>query len=133
MAHAGNINGDLIWELPNGTFWYAGGKQSNCTLAHCPVDLSVYGYRPSIGASSALIALYAICAIVQLVLGLRYKSWWFMSSMIVGCLVEILGYIGRIMYNHNPWAQSGFILQIVMITIGPVFFSAAIYVLLSQT
>lgn len=132
MAHAGKINGNLIWELPNGDFYYAGGKNNNCTLAVCPVELSVYGYRPSLGASGALIGLFAICAVVQLFLGLKYKTWWFMGAMIAGCLDEILGYVGRIMYNHNPWAQPGFILQIVMITIGPVFFSAAIYVLLSQ-
>lgn len=126
------INGDLAWVLPNGTFYLAGGDNSNCTVSVCPVELSVYGYRPSLAASGALIALYGICMIIQTVLGFRYKTWWFMSCMIAGCVDEILGYAGRIMYWQNPWGKSGFILQIVMITIGPVFFSGAIYVLLSQ-
>lgn len=126
------INGDLAWVLPNGTFWFAGGDNSNCTIAHCPVELSVYGYRPSLAASGALIALYGICMIIQIALGLRYKSWWFMACMILGCIDEILGYGGRIMYWQNPWDNAGFIMQIVCITIGPVFFAAAIYVLISQ-
>lgn len=69
---------------------------------------------------------------IQVILGFRYRKWWFMGCMIAGCLDEILGYVGRILYWANPWAKTGFIMQIVTITIGPVFFSAAIYVLLSQ-
>lgn len=48
--------------------------------------------------------------------------------MVLGCIDEILGYVGRILYWQNPWAKGGFIMQIVLITIGPVFFSAVIYV-----
>jgi hypothetical protein len=126
------INGDLAWVLPDGTYYFAGGDNSNCTVSVCPVELSVYGYRPSLAASGTLIGLYAICLGIQTILGFRYKAWWFMSCMIAGCIDEILGYAGRIMYWQNPWGQTGFILQIVTITIGPVFFAGAIYVLLSQ-
>jgi hypothetical protein len=127
-----SINGDLAFQLANGTFWYAGGNNSNCTIAHCPVALSVYGYRPSLAASGVLIGLYTTCMVIQIIAGLRYKTWWFMCCMVAGCIDEILGYAGRIMYWQNPWAKTGFIMQIVCITIGPVFFAAAIYVLLSQ-
>jgi len=129
---ATQINGDLAWVLPDGTVYFAGGDNSNCTVAACPIELSVYGYRPSIAASGALIGLYAICMGIQVILGLRYKAWWFMSCMVLGCIDEILGYVGRILYWQNPWGEVGFIMQIVLITIGPVFFAAAIYVLLSQ-
>jgi hypothetical protein len=126
------INGDLAWQLPNGTFWYAGGDNVNCTVECCPVELSVYGYRPSLAASGAMIALYGICMLFQIVAGIRYKTWWFMACMVAGCIDEILGYVGRILYWQNPWNDAGFIMQIVLVTIGPVFFAAAIYVLLSQ-
>lgn len=126
------INGDLAWVLPNGTVYFAGGDNTNCTISVCPVELSVYGYRPSLAASGAMIGLYGLCMIIQIILGFRFKSWWFMSCMVLGCIDEILGYAGRIMYYDNPWGQTGFIMQIVCITIGPVFFAAAIYVLLSQ-
>ncbi|THZ81739.1 hypothetical protein D6C84_06329 [Aureobasidium pullulans] len=126
------IDGEIAWTHPDGTLYLAGGDSANCTIAACPVDLSVYGYRPSIAASSVLIVLYAICTCIQVFLGLRYKSWWFMGCMVLGCLDEILGYAGRIMYWQNPWNDTGFLMQIVLITIGPVFFAAAVYVLLSQ-
>ncbi|GAM90470.1 hypothetical protein ANO11243_085140 [Dothideomycetidae sp. 11243] len=110
----------------------ANGNTANCTVAVCPIDLSVYGYRPSLGASGALIGLYVVCLLIQAALGLRYRTWWFMFAMVLGCIDEILGYVGRILYWQNPWGSTGFILQIVLITIGPVFFAAAIYTLLAQ-
>jgi hypothetical protein len=127
-----HINGDLAFIYPNGTFYFAGGDNSNCTVSVCPIELSVYGYRPSLAASGTLIALYSICMIIQLFLGFKHRTWWYMISMFFGCLDEILGYVGRILYWRNPWQQTGFIMQIVLITIGPVFFAAAIYVLLGQ-
>ncbi|KAJ9616651.1 hypothetical protein H2200_000370 [Cladophialophora chaetospira] len=125
-------DGTLVYNNPNGNVYFAGGDDANCTVSACPIELSVYGYRPSIPASATLIALYAICMGIQAILGFRYKKWGFMSAMILGCFDEILGYVGRILYWQNPWKQDGFIMQIVLITIGPVFFSAAIYVLLAQ-
>lgn len=105
-----------VYTAPDGTIYIAGGNDANCTAAACPIELSVYGYRPSIPASSVLIALYAICMAIQAVLGYRYKKWGFMAAMLLGCLDEILGYVGRILYWQNPWAQAGFIMQIGMLT-----------------
>ena len=116
----------------NGSTYFAGGDEANCTLTYCPVEVSVYGYRASLPFSSILIALYALCLVAQLVMGYMYKTWGFMAAMALGCLTEILGYVGRIMMWKNPWNDGGFIMQIVLITIGPVFFSAAIYVMLYQ-
>lgn len=135
---------------PNGTLYVAGGDLVNCTVSACPIELSVYGYRPSLAASCSLIGLYTVCMVIQVILGWRYSTWGYMTAMLLGCVDEILGYVGRILYWQNPWAQPGFIMQIgeyksraiaifhmltrglVLITIGPVFFSAAIYVMLYQ-
>ena len=118
---------------PNGmVYTWSGSGTQNCTIAHCPVQLSVYGYRASLPLSALLIALYAIVAILQVGLAWKYRTWGFMSAMILGCIDEIIGYVGRIIMYQNPWNNSGFIMQIVLITIGPVFFSAAIYVELYQ-
>jgi hypothetical protein len=76
------------------------------------VELSVYGYRPSLPLSGLLIGVYAIVAVVQIFLGLRYKSWTFMTAMVLGCADEIIGYVGRIILWQNPWNHSGFIIQI---------------------
>ena len=115
VVHDGD---DLYWQLPNGAIYLAGGSDaSNCTISVCPVELSVYGYRPSLPFSSVLIALYSLCMVVQIVLGWRYKAWGFMAAMFFGCLDEILGYGGRIMMYQNPWGQTGFIMQIGMLVL----------------
>ena len=97
---------------PNGTVYIAGGKGATCTLSVCPVEFSVYGYRPSIAASSVLIGLYAVVIAAQVLLGWRHRSWGFMSAMLLGCVDEILGYVGRILLYQNPWNNAGFIMQI---------------------
>jgi hypothetical protein len=102
----------------NGTTYLTGGKDNNCTIAVCPVELSVYGYRPSLPLSAVLIALYAISIIVQVVLGWRYKTWGFMTIMILGAIDEIIGYVGRILMYNNPFAQPGFIMQIGEFVLG---------------
>lgn len=117
---------------PDGGPWYTTGgtNDPNCTIAVCPVEISVYGYRPSLAASISLITLYALCAVIQVFLGIRYKMWGFMVAMVLGCIDEIMGYVGRIIMWQNPWNSNGFIMQIVLVTMGPVFFSAAIYVMI---
>ncbi|RMZ85726.1 hypothetical protein DV737_g430, partial [Chaetothyriales sp. CBS 132003] len=119
-----------IWFNVNGSVYFATGDNTNCTIAVCPVWASVYGYRPSLPFSSLLIALYALCMAIQVGLGVYYKTWSFMAAVLVGCIVEILGYAARILMYNNPWGDAGFIMQIVLITIGPVFFAAAIYVMI---
>ena len=89
-----------------------GGDTANCTVSTCPIELSVYGYRPSVPFSAIFVTLYSLCITVQLYLGIRYKKWGFMTAMVLGCVSEIIGYIGRILYYQNPWAQGGFIIQI---------------------
>jgi hypothetical protein len=65
-------------------------------------------------------------------LGIRWKQWFYMSFMMVGCLFEIIGYIGRIILYKNPFNFGGFMVQIVFITSGPVWYTAAVYVTLSK-
>lgn len=96
--------------IPPGTVVF--GPKGNCTLAACPVQYSVYGYRPSLAANSAFIALFAAAAAVHLYEGIRWKAWLFMCSILVGCASAILGYIGRVMMFVNPFNFSAFMLQI---------------------
>lgn len=96
--------------IPPGTIVF--GPDGNCTLAICPVQHSIYGYRPSLAASITFIVLYSIAACIHLFLGLRWKKWGFMSCMLLGAADAILGYAGRIMMWYNPFTFSGFMLQI---------------------
>jgi len=144
-------------KLPNGLISF--GKNANCTLALCPVEASILQYRPSIPGNGTIIGLFALAMLIHIIQGLRWKSWDFMICMILGCVDEIIGYIGRIMLNSNPFSFNAFVIQIgksreqtltrllsankslltcsptdaVCITTAPVFYCSAIYVLLSRT
>jgi hypothetical protein len=104
-----------LWTSPTTGLTYSyGGEEANCTVSVCPIELSVYGYRPSIPFSATLLALYGLAIVAHVYLGTRYRKWGFMAAMILGCITEIIGYVGRILYNQNPWKEAGFIIQIGM-------------------
>lgn len=114
--------GGLVFVLyPDGAAYTMGGGsvEANCTVSVCPVALSVYGYRPSLPGSISLIALYSICALIQIIMGWRYKTWGFMAAMLLGCIDEIMGYVGRVLYYQNPWGQAGFLMQIGKLCLTP--------------
>lgn len=114
---------------PQGSVFDTG---TNCALNTCPLDRSIYTYRPSIAANSIFIALFGISLIIHMIQGVRNKSWWFSGCMSLGCICEVIGYAGRVIVWQNPFSFNGFLLQIICITIAPAFFSAAIYLTLSQ-
>lgn len=137
-------------QLPNGLVAF--GPSANCTLDLCPLEASILQYQPSLAASGTLIGIFSLILIVQAIQGIWTCSWGFMFSMIFGCILEIAGYTGRIIIHGNPFDFNGFITQIgwsqqsaylkglllttffipVCITVAPIFFCSAIYVLLSQ-
>ena len=103
------------------------GPKANCTLDLCPVEYSVYGYRPSLAANFTFIALNAVAAVVHTYLGFRWKQWWFMICMLVGVVNAIIGYVGRVLMYYNPFNFSAFMLQISRLPLfpsAPAFLSA---------
>lgn len=116
--------------LPNGLVGF--GPDANCTLALCPIEASIYQYRPSLGGNVAFSVFFGIAAVAHAFFGIRWKSWGFMSCMIVGSAAEIGGYVGRVMLYENPFDFISFMIQFLLITVGPVFYTAAIYITLSS-
>ncbi|KAK3682957.1 parasitic phase-specific protein PSP-1 [Podospora appendiculata] len=117
--------------LPDGLIPFGG--LSNCTLALCPLETSVFQYQPSIPAQAIIIVLFALSMLVHIWQGFRYKSWSFMICIVIGCVDECIGYGGRIIMHDNPFNFQAFLMQIICITTAPVFFCSSIYVLLSRT
>ncbi|KAL8801578.1 MAG: hypothetical protein Q9182_004364 [Xanthomendoza sp. 2 TL-2023] len=108
------------------------GPDANCTLALCPAELSVYQYRPSLAANTSFLVLFGIAMIIHLVIGIKWRSWFFVICMFWGCVCELLGYGGRIILWQDPFSFTGFLMQIICITLGPTFFTAGIYITLSK-
>ncbi|KAI8711655.1 hypothetical protein NCS52_01429600 [Fusarium sp. LHS14.1] len=136
-AMKSGINPEYLHELPNGTWVHRGmfqsfGPGANCTLELCPIEWTIYQYRPSLPANITFMALYVLALSIHVYLGVRWRSWWFMAFMAMGCVYAIIGYAGRVVLWKNPWSFGGFMLQMVCVTGGPVFYTAAIYVTLSR-
>lgn len=49
----------------------------------CPVEGTILGYYPDIGVNAAYAGFFALCAIINLGLGLRYKTWTYMVSVLL--------------------------------------------------
>ena len=65
----------------------------NCTdiSIYCPVEFTIYGYYPSLGANAFFLAIFALCLAVQFVLGIRYKTWTYFIALVLGSFAEALG------------------------------------------
>lgn len=48
----------------------------------CPVQASLYGYYPSLPWNAYFVAFFALCCILNLGLGIRYKTWTYMVRTI---------------------------------------------------
>ncbi|KAF2713499.1 RTA1-domain-containing protein [Pleomassaria siparia CBS 279.74] len=98
----------------------------------CTIQGTLYGYAPSLAANAFFIAFFALCLIIQLVLGIKYKTWTYMIALGFGCLGETIGYIGRIMLHNDPFSGLGFQIQICCLIICPAFISGGIYLTLKH-
>lgn len=96
----------------------------------CPVEASIYGYYPSLGANYFFLVIFAICLILNLVAGIRWRTWTYMIALGFGCFGEAIGYVGRIMLHHNPFDGNGFDIQICCLIIAPAFLAAGVYLTL---
>jgi hypothetical protein len=98
----------------------------------CPVEGTIYGYYPSLGWNTAYASFFGLALVIHVVLGIRYKTWSYCIAMSLGCIGEVVGYIGRVMMWDNPFSEAGFQMQICCLIIAPAFISAAIYLTLKH-
>lgn len=106
----------------------------SCTAVstECPVQGSIYGYYPSLAANAFFLAFFALFTLLNIGLGVHYRTWTFMIALALGCATEAVGYVGRILLHANPFSKPGFDIQIVCLIIAPAFIAAAIYLTLKH-
>jgi RTA1 like protein len=105
----------------------------NCVESSlCVEEYGQLNYIPSLGGNAFYLACFSLALLSQIGLGIKFRTWGFMSAMIGGCGLEIVGYIARIMLHNDIFNNNYFIIYLVGLTIGPAFFSAAIYLSLSR-
>ncbi|WWC69039.1 uncharacterized protein I206_102975 [Kwoniella pini CBS 10737] len=95
-------------------------------------DGSNYGYTPSSAWCIAFIVLFSVSAAVHSVQAWRYKYWVIYPTLVLGALVEVLGWSGRYWSSQNVTLLTPFLMQISTLIMAPVFFSAYDYVVLGM-
>lgn len=104
-----------------------------CTLDTCPIDTSFYMYRLSLAANAALAGIFAFHFLAfAAVWAWTRRGMSFAVPFLLGIACEVVGYAGRVKSYYNQWEETGFLIQIVCLTIGPAFLSASVYLCLSR-
>lgn len=74
-----------------------------CTLTTCPLSSAYINYIPSLAGNIIYAAIFTTLLIAQLILGIRYRTWGYLTGLSGGLLLEIIGYVGRIQMHYNPF------------------------------
>ncbi|KAH8678488.1 putative RTA1 domain protein [Xylariales sp. PMI_506] len=107
-------------------------KTCSAVSAACPVSATTYGYYPNLAGNTVLLVAFGLLFVAQVAIGLRRRVYSYSAVLAAGCLMEMLGYAGRVMMHANPWSSAGFQMQIVCIIIAPTFVAAGIYLTLKH-
>ncbi|KAJ4341794.1 hypothetical protein N0V87_001457 [Didymella glomerata] len=99
---------------------------------HSDADSFVlYRYHPSLAAAAIFVVLFALTTGLHIFQTIRKRSW-FMTPFIIGGLFEFIGYIGRIMSSNDRYALSSYIMQTLLLLLGPALYAASIYMILGR-
>lgn len=98
----------------------------------CPVEDTIYGYAPNLGGCAFYAIIFAACSLSQLYFTFRYWRLWkgYSILVLVGCLGECCGYVGRILLNKNVWDGAAMRIQLLLLMFSPSFLAAALYMTL---
>ncbi|PBK96439.1 RTA1-domain-containing protein [Armillaria gallica] len=102
-------------------------SDSNTTFA----GFKLYRYTPSVAAAGIFAVIFLALTIFLAWKNYRGRSWYF-SAMVVGGLMEGIGYIGRIVSHNNITAVGPYVVQSVLLLVAPALFAASIYVVLGR-
>lgn len=83
-----------------------------CSLETCCLAQSPFTYRVSWGGNLFFTIFFGVFIIPQLGLGIYYKTWGFMTGMICGLILEVLGYVARLLMHDNPFNGDAFLLYL---------------------
>lgn len=83
-----------------------------CTLETCCLAQSPFTYHVTYGGNLFFAILFGVTILPQLGLGIYYKTWGFMVGMVIGLILEVLGYVARVQLHDNPFNGDAFLLYL---------------------
>ncbi|KAJ4223302.1 hypothetical protein NW759_005937 [Fusarium solani] len=93
----------------------------------------LYHFNPSFAAAVLFAVLFGGVSIRHLQLLIRSRTWAFIPFLI-GCLFETAGYAARAYSARQTpdWTLMPYIIQSILILLGPAFFAGSIYMVLGR-
>lgn len=101
-----------------------------CTTTTCPVNNGFLSEQPSLVGTVILLALFAALVPINLWIGGRSRTTTFTITLILGLVLEVVGYIGRLLLRSDLTSRTYYLLFVLGTTTGPVFITAAIYTII---
>jgi hypothetical protein len=86
-----------------------GMSRKYCKVGKCPEAWQTMEYRPNIAGNVIYMLLLLVLFVGQAFLGIRHKTWKYMAALCLGLLGEMIGYVGRLMLNQNPFIMNNFL------------------------
>lgn len=101
------------------------------TGSDCSRDDCLHGflsYQPSLAGNVALLALFTVLVPIAIVLGFRYHSLVFTTTVITGLLLEVIGYVGRVLLSQSDnGSRTDYALSQLGTILAPTVISLAIF------
>jgi len=82
-----------------------------CTLATCPIEYATVDYDPTLAGNALFLALFGLFLFIQTFQLWRYRTWSYSIAMMSGLLLEVVGYVGRVMMHYNPFLPNPFLMH----------------------
>ncbi|KAL2819066.1 RTA1 like protein-domain-containing protein [Aspergillus cavernicola] len=97
------------------------------------MEFTFYYYSPSAAAAGIFVGLFGVCTLLHIYQLIRTRTW-FMIPFAIGGIMEVIGYVGRLLSStESPdWTQGPYIMQSALILIAPAFLAASIYMILGR-
>jgi hypothetical protein len=96
----------------------------------CPVDGGFHSYTPNVAGNALFVAAFGLLVPLIVFRGLRYRTLSFATALMVGALLEVVGFVGRILLRRARGDELYFTLALVGTVVGPACMSGAVFLVL---
>ncbi|EED13545.1 conserved hypothetical protein [Talaromyces stipitatus ATCC 10500] len=100
----------------------------NTTSNIPPNGVGALLFTPLFAVNAVFVSVFAVLLFVQLILTVFFwRVYGYAIGMVDGLLLELLGYVAKVLLFHNRENKNGYIMYIIGLTLGPTFLSSSLY------
>ncbi|CCF35150.1 hypothetical protein CH063_07000 [Colletotrichum higginsianum] len=92
---------------------------------------NLYKYSPSGAAAMIFLIGFIVGGAWHAFIIVRKRSWYF-TPMLIGCILELVGYLARFLSSSSPTNMAFFMIQTLCLLVAPALFAASIYMVLGR-